>query len=240
MRLPTPREPRVQHEPDAVRLVEADLDEVVAGAERAEVVDVRCRAPMRGMLRGDRARSRARARAPRRARPRRQVVPRAAIVRGRRCRCGRAAPRARSRARSRGRIVGQVARARGSSAPPSSRSRCRRRPPRARSPPSSGSRCRRSRRCPVDVRHHARRGDGRTAGARRAAAARGPVLERHRAVTVPDQRGDTHVGGLEDAHGPTLAQEVREKSSLQRMCSTRAVSGVPIATTSETAAANET
>ena len=40
MRLPTPREPRVQHDPDLLALVEADLDEVVAGAERAEMIDV--------------------------------------------------------------------------------------------------------------------------------------------------------------------------------------------------------
>jgi hypothetical protein len=40
MRLPTPREPECSIEPHAIALVEADLDEVVAGAQRAEVVDV--------------------------------------------------------------------------------------------------------------------------------------------------------------------------------------------------------
>src|SRR5690606_18430496 len=54
---------RVQHHPDAVSLVEADLDEVVARAERAQLVQLRRLADLRVLVR-DRVKLSAEARRP--------------------------------------------------------------------------------------------------------------------------------------------------------------------------------
>jgi len=43
-RIPDAPAPRVQHHPDAIGLVEADLDEVIPGAKRAKVIGGACRA----------------------------------------------------------------------------------------------------------------------------------------------------------------------------------------------------
>ena len=90
----------------ALALVEADLDEVVAGAERAEVVHVLPRSRASGASRRSLV-ARPRARAQRVATDAGGVAPRAAVARARRCRCGRAAPRASIAERSAARLSGR-------------------------------------------------------------------------------------------------------------------------------------
>jgi hypothetical protein len=100
-----PARARVQHDPHLLALVEADLDEVVAGAERAEVHD-RVRLLDRRVLRGDAVEAGLEAR-PDRADRLRRLVPRAlvaAVVDGAAVRHGALDRRAQRRE-----VVGQVA-----------------------------------------------------------------------------------------------------------------------------------
>ena len=155
----------MQHRPEAVGLVQAQLDEVVAGAERAQVRQRRAarelrmlgddrlqallqrNVAVRGRLPGlDHLRRAGRARRPGRARP----GP---------CRCGRAALLARSKPAAAPASRGAGARS-ARCAPPSSRSRCRRRPPPARSRPGRESPRRRWRPAPSARPASPRRGGG--------------------------------------------------------------------------------
>src|SRR5437867_5904353 len=68
----------VQYDPDALRLVEADLDEVIPSAERAEVIEV-VTLSQTGMLGDDRGVLRLEMR-PHLDRPRRRIPPRPSVV----------------------------------------------------------------------------------------------------------------------------------------------------------------
>ena len=79
MRLPTPREPECSMNHTLIALVETDLDEVVAAAERAEVIDVVAAADARVLV-DDLLERRGRASFHAFAAVRRQLAPRAAIA----------------------------------------------------------------------------------------------------------------------------------------------------------------
>ena len=184
MRLPTPREPECSMNQTSVLLVEADLDEVVAGAERSEVVHRAAAADLR-MLGDDllvagaerlptppsRAPSARSRHAPVDLGPPLSVRP-----------CGTAASIAE---RSACRLSGR-SRARASSAPPPCRSRCRRRPPPGMIAPSVGNHAPDRRAVArVHVGHHRDPLVNEGQCARRAAAAPAPRPRRARRWSRP-------------------------------------------------------
>jgi hypothetical protein len=121
-----PPRPAVQHEPNGLRLVEADLDKVISRSQRAEMVRVVSAVELR-MFRQDRVVSSLKFAAPYFSVALGNVVPRAAIAR---------AAVIRTSVRHAGfdcrpdvlQIVREIARVEASSAPPSFRNRYRRRP----------------------------------------------------------------------------------------------------------------